>query len=657
MADPIEGASPAIPVTISKESQRQLLSYAQKILEYHKQNTLFRVKMDAIDVAYARYVEAQKAGDSDGVDRYGQVPCGGIREEVVNPIVISNVQSMVSYWTEVFLSGYPRFPVVSTPDTKTQAEALEGILQDHVTLAQSDAEFQLAFNDAAKYNITACEVDWSPLANYNPVINNLDPNAKTEVKYDIKHINKIRRLNLRNTFMDPLVDPCRVSEDGEFIGYTEIYNRPKMKKLLNYLTNEKLLVHPSVVNKAMGSRMDHTLYIKDPVLSNYQNSKVESANWDIWGGFTPNVPDGMIKVPYNAQGMYAVSTLYARLIPTDHLLNVPNKNHPQIWRLRVVNGEVLVSAERMSTAYDMLPIFVSQALEDGMTLQTQSYAEMTMPIQKATTRLFNIRFQAANRAIQDRGLYNPDVIRSSDINSPIPSAKIPVKVQALSENPLSSAYMNLPFDARGTEGVLQDAMMISNWQKDLTGQNDVSRGQFQKGNKTQDEFNTVMGNSENRGRLTALVLAQRLFNPIKQQLKLNILQFGEDTQVISPRSNKPIEMSIEELIQTNLQFEIADGYTPRSKMAGTDMIMGIMNMIGTSPILQQVYGPQLPAMVAHLAQLGGVRGFDQYAETAVVEYQKQITLQQSLMQMMQQLQQQMGGPQPGASDQPEGAPQ
>lgn len=122
--------------------------------------------------------------------------------------------------------------------------------------------------------------------------------------------------------------------------------------------------------------------------------------------------------------------------------------------------------------------------------------------------------------------------------------------------------------------------------------------------------------------------------------------------MISPRSNKPIELSIEELIQTNLQFEVADGYTPRSKMAGTDMIMGIMNMIGTSPVLQQVYGPQLPAMVAHLAQLGGVRGFDQYAETAVDEYQKQMTLQQNLMQMMQQLQQQMGGPQPGASDQP-----
>ena len=139
---------------------------------------------------------------------------------------------------------------------------------------------------------------------------------------------------------------------------------------------------------------------------------------------------------------------------------------------------------------------------------------------------------------------------------------------------------------------------------------------------------------------------------MKEQLKLNILQFGEDTTIISPRTNKPVELSIEELINTNMKFEVADGYTPKSKMAGTDMLMGLMNMIGTSPVLQKVYGPQMPAIVAHLAQLGGVRGFDQYAETAVVEYQKQMTLQQNLMAMMQQLQSQLAPAQAPA----EGAP-
>lgn len=641
-------------LVISVASQEAITNYLKKILTFHTGNTLFRQKMDAIDVAYARYQEAARKGDQAGVDSAGQVACGVTRKDIVNPIVISNVQSMVAYWSEVFLSGYPRFPVVSTADKKNQAEALEGILQDHVTLSQTDAELQVLFNDLAKYNIGAAEVLWDPIATYNPTIVATDPNSARDVKYDTKHINKIKRLNLRNVVMDPLVEPSKVSAEGEFIGYTELYNRPKLKKLLNYLTNEGKLIHPSLANKALTSVMRHDLYVRDPILSIYgaaQNAQ-GTMDWDSWGGFTPTVPEGMIKVPYNGQGMYAVSYIYARTIPTDLLLNVPNKNSPQIWRYTLVNGEILVAAEKINSAFDMFPIYVTQALEDGMSLQTQSYAEMTMPIQEATTRLFNIRFQAANRAIQDRGLYNPDMIRPSDINSPIPSAKIPVKVQALAENGIGNAYQPLPFDARGTEGVVQDAMLINSWQKELTGQNDASRGQFQKGNKTMEEFNTIMGNSENRGRLSALVIAQRLFAPMKEQLKLNLLQFGEDTTILSPRSKKPVKLSVEELIAANLQFEVADGYTPKSKMASTDMLMGLINLIGTSPVLQQTYGPQLPAIVAHLAQLGGVRGFDEYADAAIAEYQKSMVLQQNLMTMMQQLQRQMQAQQPAN---PEGA--
>lgn len=633
------------PVIISRESQSSLLDYAQKILGWHKTCGQFRNKMDQIDISYARYQEALARGNKDGVDRFGAVECGvgANRKEVVNPIVISTVESVVAYWSEVFLSGYPRFPVVATPDKREQAEGLEGILQDHVTLSQSDAELQILLKDLGKYNLGVVEIDWAPLSTYQLEIP--DPTVvgeKREQSYDSKHINYIRRWNLRNTFFDPLVDPVQVARDGEFIGHTEVYNRVKLKRLLNYLTNEKKLVHSSVVNKAMESRADSTLWVPDPTISPFMTGSKETNDYDSWCGFAPPVPDGMIKVPYNGQGVYYISTIYIRAIPTDFLLNVPNKNSPQIWKLLVVNGNVLISAEKLNTAYDMFPVYIGHAFEDGMGLQTQSYAEMAMPIQEATTRLFNIRFQAANRAIQDRGLFNPSMIRASDINSPIPSAKIAVQVQALAENGgLDQAYRPIPFDGRGTEGVLQDAILINDWSKELTGQNNASRGQFQKGNKTMAEFDTIMSNSDNRSRLSALIIAQRIFGPMKEQLKLNILQYGDDTEIISPRSSKPLSVVINDLIQSSLQFELADGYTPKSKLANTDFMLSLINLISTSPYLQQVYGQQLPGVVAHLAQLGGVRGFDQYAQAAIDQYGKQVEFQQQLMQTMQQLQQSM----------------
>ena len=89
-----------------------------------------------------------------------KVRCQVVNKATVNPIVISQVQSMTAYLTEVFASGYPILPVVSTPDKKEQAEALEGIIQDHMTMTSSIPELILCLQDAAKYNLVGWETEW-----------------------------------------------------------------------------------------------------------------------------------------------------------------------------------------------------------------------------------------------------------------------------------------------------------------------------------------------------------------------------------------------------------------------------------------------------------------------------------------------------------------
>ena len=42
-------------------------------------------------------------------------------------------------------------------------------------------------------------------------------------------------------------------------------------------------------------------------------------------------------------------------------------------------------------------------------------------------------------------------------------------------------------------------------------------------------------------------------------------------------------------------------------------------------------------MFAHIMTLGGVRGFDAYAKTATQEFAKNLTLQQEIQQLLQQL--------------------
>ena len=121
-----------------------------------------------------------------------------------------------------------------------------------------------------------------------------------------------------------------------------------------------------------------------------------------------------------------------------------------------------------------------------------------------------------------------------------------------------------------------------------------------------------MGGSDNRLRLPALTLEYQFFVPLKEMLKFNIYQYGEDAVVTSQRSGEEFQIIIAQMRKKALKFRIADGYTPKSKLASTDMITQLMQLIMQAPILQQAYGAGLPNMVAHLAQLGGIRGLDEY---------------------------------------------
>lgn len=644
----------AIPFRVSKKSSTALVEYISRLLDYSKAQNKFRAKMDQIDVDYARYQTAKQAKDQAGIDHYGSTACNANDISITNPIVISQTESMVAYWAEVFLSGYPIFPVISNPEQKNQAESLEGLVQDHLVLSESIPELQLMLQDAAKYNVWGIEVDWAQIKTFEPYRDIADfSGADSEAKRAVTKINFIRRMNLRNTHWDSRVPTHKVDSEGEYVGYSKIVTRMALKDLLNSFSEDGSLAYTAAVNQALQSALEITDYQEDPTVSPWSLARgpKSGTDWDVYGGWVANVPSTVNKVPCNTQGTYILHTFYLRLVPSDFGLDVPNKNSVQVWKVRMVNRSTIITCEPYTGSMGRFGIFLGPAIEDGMDLQTQSYAEMATPIQNATTKLFNIRFQSAKRAISDRALYNADLIRPSDINSPVPNAKIAVKANQLSENPLSAAYYPIPFDSRGTEGVLQDAMLIQEMQKDLTGMNNATRGQFQKGNKTTQEFNTVMGNAENRMRLPSMVLEYRAFMKIKEQLKLNILMFGQNTTVISPRNARPLEVDITELLKTQLQFEMADGYTPKSKMANTDFLTTMMQFIMNSEALQQVYGPQLPAMLAHLAQLGGVRGMDQYAELAAVEWQKSFGLQAQIQQLAQQvaamMQQQQGQtPQP-----------
>ena len=593
----------------SPDSQRAIREFIARVLTEHRKHSDYIAKMEVIDKAYARYIENRDATTGivtgEGIDAATQ-PVGVVNmPSTTPPVVVSQVDSMVAYLADVYLSGYPLFPIVSSPANKSEAEQLEVLIDDHAILGGYARQLLKFFKTGIKYNICALETDWTAIEQYSVTDAILSPGEK-KMHRDNKSYTKLKSLDMYNTIWDRTVPPGDIAQEGDYAGYISILTRTKLKRLLNRLGNDNECFN---TREALASVGGEIAYQQHPQISEYISSRKPTSGID-WVRYITGMSG-----EDNAIGTdnFELITLYARIIPSDFGMSVPMANTPQIWKFLYINQQVLVQAKRIISAYDYLPILFGQPIEDDLDYQTQSIAEANIPFQEAAKTLFNIRFNAARRAVSDRALYDPDLITPKDVNAPVPAAKIPVKSNRLdSTRKIGDAYHPIPFDPRGTDTALQDGMMIVNFGKELSGLNSPMQGQFQKGNKSVQEWNDTMGGADARLRMPALTLEYQVFAPLKEILKLNIFQYGDDAEVVSQKSGDVISVNMNELRKKVLSFRVADGYTPKSKLASTDALSQLSQMVMQSPSLQQSMGPMLPQIFAHMAQLMGVRGLEEY---------------------------------------------
>lgn len=599
--------------TPTSDSQRLILEFVQSILAEHKSNQAeYCTKMEAIDRAYALYqsnVDPETGiVTGQGVDAATQ-PVGVLNLPTSTPpLVISQVDSMVGYLSDVFLSGTPLFPMVSSPKTAELAEQFESLVDYHSRIGGYARQILMFFRDGVKYNLSAIECPWTDMEQYLSMDNLLEP-GKRKLKKDKRSFTALRRLDPYNTIWDRTVSPGDIAAQGDYAGEVRLLTRPKFKKLLNALsTSDEIINAKEALNLNHVGADTASAYRMHPQISDYVTSKKPESTIN-WYTYITGQPEEQ-----SLGNNYEVIKLYLRIIPADFRMAVPNRNTPQIWEVLVVNQKVIVKLKRIISAFDYLPILFGQPLEDGLGYQTKSLAEFNIPFQTAAETLFNIRFNSARRAVSDRALYDPKVVPSRLVNAPIPAPKIPINSANRDPSvPLTAYYAQIPFDSRGTETALQDGLAIVNFSKDLSGLNNPMQGKFQKGNKSVREWEDTMSGADARLRLPALTLEYQVFLPMKEIIKLNLFQYGTNTDVTSHKTGQTISVDIDALRNAMLTFQVADGFTPKSKLASTETIRELLMMITQAPLLMQMFGPMVPGMFVHLVQLLGVKDFKQYA--------------------------------------------
>lgn len=123
----------------------------------------------------------------------------------------------------------------------------------------------------------------------------------------------------------------------------------------------------------------------------------------------------------------------------------------------------------------------------------------------------------------------------------------------------------------------------------VNGQNQAKQGQFVKGNKTQHEYQNVMSNANGRDQMTSMLLEAQVFTPLKQILKLNIMQYQGGVSMYSPSAAREVTIDPVALRKSQAKFKVTDGLTPTDKqISGDDFTMAIQTL-GSSPQLGAAY--------------------------------------------------------------------
>lgn len=599
------------PAPISAEAQASFVRYAAECTRNLGTNFNYRSRMQEIDRIYQReqdYSQAHKRAQA--ANRTGD---SSKMQNVTLPVVMPQVESLLTELSNIFLSSYPLFPVFSKPQMEDAAIQMEAVIGEQGVQFAWAAELLQCMRDGLKYNVLAAEVEWQNKKVY-AVGNNADISVKTGVKTEtIYQGNSVKRLNPYNLIFDARVQPFEIHTKGEFVGYTEMVSRIELKQNISEMDPTRTMNARSAFESGGGqvsvNSASNAYFVPQvnpfALIDLAASGGMGQFNWYSWAGL--NADKG---IKYS--DMYEKTTIYARIMPAEHKIfgaQGANGHTPQIWKMIIINRQVCIFAERQSNAHNMLPIIVAQAHEDGLGWQSKSFADNAAPFQYLATSLYASGIESQRRKVYDRIFYDPSRINKADIDNTSVVARIPVKALAYGK-PISDAIYASPYRDDNVAEIFAIADSVLQMADVANGQNRVQRGQFQKGNKTRHEFQDTMDNSNARPRMTALVLENRFYTPLKMMLKLNTMQFQPPSDIYNRNTKQTVQIDPVKLRESALEFRMADGLMPTDALMNMQLFQTILQMAGQYPPLLQQW--DIMGMIFYWLKLEGATWIDDF---------------------------------------------
>lgn len=531
-----------------------------------------REKLQWIDFSY--YMERHPSTKVTEVKNV----LGILYKDLELPIVQPNCDAAHAKFVDIFLSSVPIFGIVSESikdDKKNMARQMEAIITENASAYKWKRQLWLTLLDLVKFNIGGASCEWNNRVSYSvkskPDVNMFQGQSDPYIASG----NKIESFNMYNTIWDLSTAPADISSSGDFVCTVKNITEVQVMQLYKDIITNNGIVSTPLETVIRSTRRRNFYFI--PSIIPPDRAINGKTNWSSWfqtsfSNFGGNVKPG-----------YELVIFYARIVPSSFgFFKVPAPNEIQIWKFYEINGHIVL-AEVQTNAHDKLPGMFGQPKEDKLGLQTKGTGETLLNFQNLSGSLFRARMNSLAQGLSDRGIYNPNLIDRKDLESSAPVKHIALRSTAITQD-VRAAYQPIPYNDFSGQIIAQEIPKVAEYASEAAHINRADRGQFQKGNKTQGEFNKVMDNSDATQLSAALLLDEQFFADLKYQIKFNVLQYQASVELPDPYSSGTVQVNPADLRNGMINYKIVDG------LISKDKILNIDQMIEAGQIMAQVPG-------------------------------------------------------------------
>lgn len=612
---------------LTDKQKKMFVSYISPFLTTNAGISDHRARLMKIDHLVERsYTSNKKEGCRDGSSKEKEAP---EEDNITIPVVGPQLSTIAAQLAKIFLRNDPPLQMFSAPagaDIANQYNILYGRYSRKFKWRRN---LLCAIRDVVTYNFCAAEVRWRSRA-VGVVSSSVSvQTGRMKTTGAFEEGEEIRHLNPYNVVWDGSVPIEEVAYRGAYAGYFTKYTRIG---LFQYLRDIGLEVTPALYKEITSASGELENLFFTPKINDV------SANDD-----SPQTYDGMWdgeeaeKEVKTGTDKYILTTLYLRIIPLDFGITSDTSADITIIKLYLLGTSVLLGAEIMDNAHQLFPIVFGQGEESALGSNSYTLSEELAPLQNTATKLYHTELASSRRLISDRAIYDANMIDPKEVNNPSPTAKIPLRRSMSGSTTLQQAYYAIPYEDRALGVRIQQANNILGFASPISGTNSAMQGQFVRGNKSAQEFNSIMSSAGDRLLQSAIFFDDQFFSPLRTILLSDTLQYQNNIKVFDKDSGQFIEVDMTKLRDNPLDFDIAAGLIPADQLASADFLTQLLQVIGSRQDLAGEF--KTMDALCYIAETQGVKYLKRFLKTdeeKQQEQQQQIEQAQRMLQLQQQ---------------------